>query len=293
VTPLAIVVALAAAVCFAFASAVQQRAAKREKPHRTFDPRLLLRLLHRPMWLASWAPDAAGSVLQALALRFGPLSLVQPILVSGLFLAIPLEAGLDRRRPAVRDLLAVGTGAVGLAAFLAVAQPRSGVPDPSRRAWLAVLAGSAATVAACVLVARRCPETVRGTLLGVATGVLAGLTAALVKVGITRFSEHPSGVFTDWHLYALIPVGLAALLLNQNAFQSGPLAAPLTALTLTDPVVSLAIALTAFHERLDIGGPRLAVEIAAGVAMAAGIWLTSTIHPGRRPGRSGGSESPA
>ena len=81
-TPLAVVVALAAAVCFAFASAVQQRAAKQEKAHRTFDPRLLLRLLHRPMWIASWAPDAAGSVLQALALRFGPLSLVQPILVS-------------------------------------------------------------------------------------------------------------------------------------------------------------------------------------------------------------------
>ena len=281
-TVLAVVVALAAAICFALASAVQQRAAKQEKPHRTLDPRLLLRLLHRPMWLASWAPDVGGSVLQALALRFGPLSLVQPILVSGLFLAIPLEAGLDRRRPPARDLLAVGTGAVGLAAFLVVAQPRSGVPDPSRRAWLAVLAGSAATVMACVLVARTAAETVRGTMLGIATGVLAGLTAALVKVGITRFSEHPAEVFTDWHLYALIPVGLAALLLNQNAFQSGPLAAPLTALTLTDPVVSTVIALTAFHERLAIGGPRLAVEVAAGVAMAAGIWLASTIHPGRR-----------
>jgi drug/metabolite transporter (DMT)-like permease len=282
VTLLAVAVALVAAVCFALTSAVQQRAAKQEKPHRTFDPRLLLRLLHRPMWLASWAPDVAGSILQALALRFGPLSLVQPIMVSGLFLAIPLEAGLDRRRPAARDLLAVGTGAVGLAAFLVVAQPRSGVADPSRRAWIAVLAGCAATVAACVLVARWCAETVRGTLLGIATGVLAGLTAALVKVAITGFTEDPASVFTNWHLYALIPVGLAALLLNQNAFQSGPLAAPLTALTLADPVVSTVIALTAFHERLAVGGPRLAVEVAAGIAMAAGIWLASTIHPGRR-----------
>jgi drug/metabolite transporter (DMT)-like permease len=278
-TVLAAVVALVAAACMALTSALQQRAARQEKPHRSLDPRLLLRLVRRPMWLASWAPDLAGTGLQALALRFGPLALVQPILVAGLFLAIPLEAALDRRLPHRRDLLAVGTGSVGLAVFLSVAQPRAGVPDPSRRAWVAVLAACAVAVAACVAAARFRGGTVRGTVLGVATGVLYGLTAALLKVGVTRFSEHPAGVFTDWHLYALIPVGIAALVLNQNAFQSGPLAAPLTALTLADPVVSIAIGLAAFHERLDTGGPRLAVEAVAGAAMAVGIWLSSTVRP--------------
>ena len=144
--------------------------------------------------------DLAGTGLQALALLFGPLSLVQPIMVSGMFLAIPLEAALDRRLPHARDLLAVGTGAAGLAAFLVVAQPRPGVTDPSRHAWIAVLASCAVTVAACVLVARVCPETLRGTVPGVATGVVDGLTAALLKVGITGFTENPAGVFTEWHL---------------------------------------------------------------------------------------------
>jgi hypothetical protein len=135
-------------------------------------------------------------------------------------------------------------------------------------------------VAACVLAARFCPDTVRGTVLGIATGALYGLTAALLKVGVTGFAEHPAGVFADWHLYALIPFGIAALVLNQNAFQSGPLAAPLTALTLADPVVSIVIGLAAFHERLDTGGPRLAVEVVSGLAMAVGIWLSSTVRPG-------------
>jgi drug/metabolite transporter (DMT)-like permease len=277
---LAVVIALAAATSFALSTVLQQRAVKREKRHRTLDPRLLLRLVRRPMWLASWAPDLAGTGLQTLALRFGPLSLVQPILVGGMFLAIPLEAALDRRLPHSRDLLAVGTGAAGLAAFLVVAQPRPGVPDPSRRAWFAVLASCALTVAACVLIARVCPGTVRGTVLGVATGVVYGLTAALLKVGITGFTNHPAGVFTDWHLYALIPVGITALILEQNAYQSGPLAAPLTALTLVDPVVSIVIGLAAFHERLDTGGPRPAVEVVAGLTMAVGIWLASTLRPG-------------
>jgi drug/metabolite transporter (DMT)-like permease len=286
---LAVVIALVAAACFALTSAVQQRAAKQERPHRTLDPRLLLRLARRPLWLASWVPDLAGTGLQTVALRFAPLTLVQPLLASGLFLAILLEAALDRRRPRTRDLVAVATGALGLAAFLVVAQPGAGVPDASRGAWIAVLASCAGSVAACVLVARWSPEAVRGTMLGVATGVLLGLTAALLKGAVTSFTHDPAEIFTDWHIYALIPIGLAALVLNQNAFQSGPLAAPLTALTLVDPVVSIAIGQAAFHEHVDTSGPRLALEVAAALAMVGGTWLASTIHPRGRstaPGRA-------
>jgi drug/metabolite transporter (DMT)-like permease len=288
---LAVVIALTAAACFALTSAVQQRAAKQEPPHRTLDPRLLLRLARRPLWLASWVPDLAGTGLQTLALRFGPLALIQPLLASGLFLAILLEAALDRRRPHTRDLLAVATGGLGLAAFLIVAQPGAGVSDASRDAWVAVLAGCVGAVAACLVVAWLSQETVRGTMLGVATGVLLGLTAALLKPAVTTFSDNPAGIFTDWHVYALIPVGLAGLILNQNAFQSGPLAAPLTALTLVDPVVSVAIGQAAFHEHLDTSGPRLALEVVAGLAMVIGTWLASTIHPRGRSSPPGPAAS--
>ena len=279
---LAILITLAAGASYAVASAVQQRAAKQEKPHRALDPRLLLRLLRRPMWLASWVPDLAGTGLQALALRFGPLVLVQPLLVSGLFLAIPLEAALDRRRPDARDLVAVGIGSAGLAAFLIAAQPGAGIPYPSLRAWLVTLAASVVVVAVCILAAGALPATGRGTLLGAATGVLYGLAAALAKVAITIFTQHPIALFTNWHLYALIPVGIAALILNQNAFQSGPLAAPLTALTLTDPIISTIIGTTAFREHLATDARRLAVESIGGIAMAVGIWLASKTRPHQR-----------
>jgi hypothetical protein len=245
------------------------------------DPRLLLRLLRRPLWLAGWAPDVAGVGLQALALRAGPITLVQPLLVSGIFLAIPLEAALDRRRPDPRDLVAVAVSAAGLALFLAAAEPRAGVPDPSTRGWLGVALGCAAVLVACVGFARISTDSVRGTLLGVAAGTLYALTAALLKPSITKLTRDPLALLADWHLYALIVVGLAGLLLNQDAFQNGPLAAPLTALTLVDPVASVVIGLTAFHEQLSVNGPRLAIELLATLAMAGGVWLAST-------GRSGG-----
>lgn len=272
----AVLLALASAACFALSSVLQQRAAKQEKRYSALDPRLLVRLLRRPLWLGSWLPDLTAIGLQTLALRFGPLALVQPILVGGLFLAVPLEAAFDRRRPQARDLAGIGLSVVGLAAFLGAAQPRAGVSDPSPMAWLGVGIGTGAALAFCLLIARRAGDIRRGTLLGIATGMLYAVTASLLKAVIGKVTAHPWALLADWHLYALIVVGLVGLVLNQSAFQKGPIAAPLTALTLVDPVVSVVIAVTAFHERLSVDTPRLVVELVAMLAMSYGIWLTST-----------------
>lgn len=96
----AVVAALGAAAAFAVGSALEQRAAKQERAARPLDPRLLFRLMRQPMWLLGWVPEAAGTGLQALALHYGPLVLVEPLLVSGLFLAIPLAADDLHRRAA-------------------------------------------------------------------------------------------------------------------------------------------------------------------------------------------------
>jgi drug/metabolite transporter (DMT)-like permease len=279
VTAAAVACALVAAACYALSTAAQYRAARQETRYRTLDPRLLLRLLHRPLWLAGWVPDLAATGLQAAALRFGPIALVQPLLASGLFLAILLEAALSRRRPRRRDLLAVALSATGLAGFLAAAQPGEGVTDPTRSAWLAVLAGCAGVVAGCLGAARFLAGSARAALVGVAAGVLYGLTAALLKTVITALTTAPVRVFTTWQVYALILAGLAGLVLNQDAFQPGPLAAPLTALTLADPVASVAIGVTAFHERLATGTGWRSIQIAAALTMATGVWLASRRTP--------------
>src|SRR5262245_52680275 len=273
VTLVAVVLSLASAGCYAMSSVMQSHAARQEVRHPTLDPRILLHLLRRPLWLAGWIPDVLGTGLQAGALRFGPISLVQPVLASGLFLAIPLEAALDRRRTRRVDLLAVGIGAAGLAVFLAVARPGAGLANPSLAAWIVSGSACVAVVVLCIAAARFAGRTPRSTLLGIATGVLYALTAALLKTCTTTLTSDPLDLLGQWQLYALLVAGLAGLVLNQNAFQPGPLAAPLTALTLADPVTSVVLGVAVFHERLDTGGPRLAAQILAGLAMAAGIAL--------------------
>jgi drug/metabolite transporter (DMT)-like permease len=271
---LPILLGLASATCFAVSFVLEQRAAKQERPTRTIDPRLLLRLLRRPMWLFGWLLDALGTGLQALALRFGPIALVEPLLVSGLFIAIPLEAALQRRRPHRRDVLVVVLGVVGLVGFLAAANPQAGVTQPSTAAWLGVAVAIGLLCAICLVVAWRTRDATRGLMLGIATGLLFAMAAALLKTVTSKIPEHPASILTDWHLYALVLVGGTALALSQNALQSGPIAAPLTAITLLDPFASVVIGVTAFRENLSLQGPRLVIGLVAVAAMSIGIWMS-------------------
>ncbi|GAB3975715.1 hypothetical protein GCM10027615_43740 [Plantactinospora veratri] len=147
--------------------------------------------------------------------------------------------------------------------------------------WLGVALIGGALVAVCLLLAHRATGAARGTLLGIASGLLYAGTASLLKTVAERVTRDPLSTLTDWHLYALAVVGFASVALNQNAFQNGPLAAPLTAITLVDPVASVVIGVTAFHETLSFGGLRLLVEVPAILAMGFGIWLASTRSIGR------------
>ncbi len=284
---LAVPVALAAAVCFASASALQHRAASREPRHQAVDLGLLLRLVRRPLWLAGGVADIAAVGLQALALDFGALTLVEPLLVSGLFLAVPFEAALDRRWPHRRDLVAVVLAAAGLAAFLLTATPGGGVSEPSNQAWLPTGVAVVSVIMAILVLAWHATAPRRATCLGLATGMAYGVTAGLLKTCTDRLADGPPlGLLTGWPLYALVGLGAAAFVLNQDAFQ-GRLAAPLIAITLAEPTISIVIGVTVFDERLSTTGPRSIVLVLSAAAMVAGTWLAAGGPPIRDRHRGG------
>ncbi len=98
---MAVAFALVAALLFALGSALQR--------HVAVEGSSLLALARRPPWLAGIAADAAGYAAQAAALAVGRLAVVQPLLVSTLVFALPLE-----RRRLQRSEIAAAL-AVGLA----------------------------------------------------------------------------------------------------------------------------------------------------------------------------------
>ena len=65
------------------------------------------------MWLLGQLFATLAFVLHAVALHFGPLAIVQPIVVSGIVWAVPARAALSRRLPTSQEVVAVSVTAAG------------------------------------------------------------------------------------------------------------------------------------------------------------------------------------
>src|SRR2546421_10848278 len=123
---MAIAFALGAALLFAVASVLQQRAASEAPGKETLRPGLMWYLVRRPMWLLGYVADWGGFGLQALALGNGSLLVVQPLLVTGLLFSLPFAARWSGRRLGRDDWIAAIALCAGLAAFLSVGDPTGG-----------------------------------------------------------------------------------------------------------------------------------------------------------------------
>ena len=162
----------------------------------TFNVKLLLYLVRKPIWLAGVGSMILGFVFQYAALHFGSLALVQPILATELLFVFAYMAIIGSRRVLRSDWMAGAAMAVGLGLFLFTAAPSGGARSRKRDFWW--LAGSAAlglaglaTVAAFARCAEGSPPVGRAACrhLGVATGISWGFVAAVIK----EMSSHSSG----------------------------------------------------------------------------------------------------
>lgn len=228
-----------------------------------------------PLWLAGIACDVVGLGFQIAALHLGALAVVQPLLISGLLFALIIRQRFEHYRISRRQLgwavaLTVSlAGFVVLAASRRVESTRSGVEHAP--AAIAAAVGLAA-ITACVVLGRRAGGTGRpGVLLGIAVGILYTATAALLKT-ITTIGAHGAvALIASWQLYVLVTVGAAGLLLNQLAFQAGPITVSLPATATVDPLLSIFVGVLVFNERVQTGPGGATVFVLLIVMMAVSV----------------------
>jgi drug/metabolite transporter (DMT)-like permease len=288
-----VALALAAALLFALGIVLQQQVAETASDDEAEAAGFLLRLARRPRWLAGVAADALGFVCQAAALAAGRLVVVQPLLASSLVFSLPLGAALNRRRIRPRALVAAAAVTAGLAAFLVLADPSGGREDPTARAWIASFALAAAACLALVLVARGRAPGPRAALTGAAAGILFGLAAGLTKATVERLDEGVTAVLGDWHVYALIAVGYAAMTLSQRSLQAGVLAPAVATQTTLDPLASLLLGTLAFDETIHESTLGIVGALAGLAVMVVGVAYLATATAEGAPGRSARGRPPA
>jgi drug/metabolite transporter (DMT)-like permease len=268
---IAVVAAVAAGCSFSIGAVLQQSAARRAPDDVALSWRLLATLAHRKMWLAGIASDAVSFGLQALALAFGPLALVQPLLVCGLLFALPVAVRRRHRRLGVREWAGTVAVAGGLAAFLAAASPSQGTSQPTPVRWIALIAVLGAVMLAAALVGRSAHGTLRPSLYALAAGTGFGLLAALTKTSTALLGEGAVAFFTAWQPYGMAVVAAVSAIVQQSAFQAGPLPVSLPVMDATEPAVATLLGVVAFGERVSLGPGSVTVEVLGVLLLLAGI----------------------
>ena len=273
-TAIAIVLALCAACCFALGSLVQQGAA-RQTHGRALRLGLLVSLARDRRWLGGLALTVFSFGVQAAALAFGPLALVQPLATLDVLFALPLIARLNRR-PLTRRSIGGGLCvAAGMAVFVAVSPPTNGVGAPGLTAWTPALVGIGALTAACAFAALHVRGTARIIVLAAAAAVVYGLLDALTKSTVDMLPVRGAGVLATWEPYALGVAGILGGLFGQSAFNAGPLSLSLPVVDMVEPTAAVVLAAAVFHESLARSPWQLAVQLAGAATAVSGIALLS------------------
>lgn len=274
--------ALSAAASFGISSVLQYRATHEVPSRPVGQPRLLVDLVRRPQWRLSIGLAAVGFAMQVLALRLAPLTLVQPLLVTGVLWYVLLGAMIFHRR--VDRVIVAGTllCVASLSAFLVLADPAP-APEGSR-AGLSRLIPLAlilsVVVAGCVALSAAADRRRRALPIALAAGICYGATAALVRSLSSHFGGGLGAVLGQWETYAIFVLGPLGVLFSQNSYQAGPMGAPaLTIITVTDPLVSIAAGVVWLGESVQSGTWRLLGEALALVALSGGVLLVASRAP--------------
>lgn len=276
---LTVLFALLTAVSNAVALTTQHIASTRKLDHSS-NWRLILFLFRQPLWLVGWLALVGSLVFQALALHFGPISEVQPLLVSELIVALLLRRLWIGQR--IRHLAwysAILT-VVGLTIFLLASSPQGSINVPATTTWVRPVLVALGAIAVLVVVAQRGSPGRRAGCFAAATGVAWALEATFIKATTNTISAYGYvGSLSHWPIYAFIVGGLVGLFCEQAALHLGPLNVSQPFIVIVDPIVGVLLGVWLFSEKLQGGVTHLTVAIVGFVAMCVGVIVLTQSAP--------------
>ena len=268
-----LLLALASATSAACSTVAKHQSTRRPHADLAFArrlPTLLASMIASPWWLAGLVFDVGAIGFQVLALRYGDLSVVQPVLCVSLVIGLALNHLLDRTRirktEVALGLLLIG----GLVIFLASSgslgpQGEEAIGRKVPGIILSCVAGAA--VLACIWYARRTHGGRRARALAVVTAIMYVAMAGFIKSS-TRIADLRGweALLTSWQLWCVVGCALAAMLAQQGAYGAAPLAQSLPVVASLDPLFAVTLGVVVYGEHLRHGPLDLGLE---GLGLAA------------------------
>ncbi|MDO5031836.1 DMT family transporter [Corynebacterium sp.] len=271
---IAVVFALASALVIAWGTVVRHRIvldASSRSVMRT--------AISTPLWWVGTAAAVVAYALQLVALGFGTLLVVQPILMLKLMFTLPLAAWYSRRRMPAHETLWCIALTVSVGFLVAYGRPTAGTDFPAWSQWWPafVLGGLTLAALAGIAYTRR---TDRALALGTACGVIYGYVALVAKVSVGIL--HHDGLLAmlgSWQFWVLVILAGTGTVVQQYSFHAGALKHSLPAMTIMEPIVAFGLGYWVLGEQFQVSS--LAGWTVMGISLA--IMITATFVLSRLP----------
>jgi drug/metabolite transporter (DMT)-like permease len=233
----------------------------------------LIRLVSEPAWLAGFSFMVAGMACQTVALTIAPVSVVQPVLSSGVAIVLVLSWLVLREQLGRKELVCVAAVAASIVVLALSATGSGGATGHHANAGrLAAVAIPSALIGLLVAVSplrgrarkHRAPTT--GVAFGLGIGLLYGVATLATKAlsGIL-ISHHAivTGILGSPYLYLFGCCTVAAMLLYQIALQGCRASIVIPVNSITGSLYFLVTGTWLFHEQLPSSPVKLAMRLTA------------------------------
>jgi drug/metabolite transporter (DMT)-like permease len=276
--------ALVTNVAFLF----KQRGAVLAPPVQARHPLRSAAGLFRSRWFSlGWAVAVAAWGLHVGALALAPLSIVQAVLSGGLvFLAVFAERyfgfRLGRRQWAGVTVTAVGLAVIGLTG----GSPSGPLRHYSLAALIAVECGVFALGAMLIRISMRggLGRAAQGLALGVAAGVLFGVSDIALKYLTGALHGGLHGIVSAWTLAALA-ASVLAFYASARGLQLGPGVAVIAFTSVAANLAAIVGGILVFGDPIGTGGPAIVARVSAFGLVIAGAAFMPTRHTVPAPER--------
>jgi len=251
---IAVLFALASALTIAWGTVVRHRIAEQAPGDGSrFTNAPILTVISRPLWWAGTGTALLGYFLQTIALGFGTLLVVQPVLVLSLMFTLPLSALYDGRRISKTETFWSGALTVAVAVLVILGRPLPGITHPPLERWVPALSVGIVVMAGLERFAHIRPNREKALILGIVTGALFGYVAVLSKAAVEIYQYYGViGLITNWEGYALILGATLGTAVQQSSFNAGALKNSLPAMTISEPIVAFSLGYIVLGEKFQV-----------------------------------------
>jgi hypothetical protein len=277
----AISLAVLGAMCFAGAAVLQHGAVSAQNDEQ-LSLSGLRAVARQPGWLTGLALAGSGTALHAVALVLAPLSVVQPIGVLAVPIAVVLTTLRSGRAPGSRVVGWVAMSVLGVAGFVLTAARTAVTSQPATGAPLVAAVVVAALVAVLAAVGLARTGWVRCIACATAGAVAFGLVSGLVRAVSQSIEPGLRGLLDPSVVVAVAIIGAAVVVggwLVQQAFAAGAPEVVVACLTVVDPIVAVVLGAVLLGEGASTPAATWLVLCAAAAVAAAGVVGLAKHHP--------------